>query len=257
MQNDYFGSDITRKIWGDVENILLIYVGTAAEFPLTRENHWMFANLRFTENPQQRFINTFLYNQTLFFSPKQQTPQILSAIRAIHQRLEAAQETSISNKAFIEVLSMLVEYGIQGYQYLNAKPLTDKAINSYYQDMYAIAQGLHIQDFPADYVQFCTYRAKHRTNQLMNNAYTARFYQVYRDDLGSWRYWILCQFQAYFAHPQIANLLGLKRNPLFYLAYKLYPYCRNTWLLRLILRLLLKPDVVHTLTRFQHHTHTP
>ncbi|ALG67476.1 oxygenase MpaB family protein [Beggiatoa leptomitoformis] len=252
MQNDYFGSDITRKIWGDIENILLIYVGTAAEFPLIHENHWLFKNLTFTQNPQQRFVNTFLYNQTLFFSPKQQVPQMLIAIRAIHQRLEARQETSISNHAFIEVLSMLVEYGIQGYQYLHRTTLNSSEIEAYYQDIHVIAQGMQIKDFPPTYATFCEYRAQHIQTQLTKNLYTTKFYNIYQQDLGKWRYWILCQFQAYFVAPAISQRLELHRHPLFYLGYWAYPYLRCAWLLGLILRLLVKPDVVTALTAFKH-----
>ena len=50
-----FGSEITRTIWGEADNILLIYAGAAAEFALNPENHWLFYTGKLPSDPLRRF----------------------------------------------------------------------------------------------------------------------------------------------------------------------------------------------------------
>src|SRR5581483_7811037 len=114
-----FGSDITRSIWGDPQTVLLIYAGAAAEFALNPENHWLFYTGKLPADPLGRFRDTLEYQRKLFFMPASQVSQVAKHIRGIHRQVEQKRsgeqgEVRISDKAFFQVFSMLIEYGVRG-----------------------------------------------------------------------------------------------------------------------------------------------
>lgn len=251
--SNYFGSEITRKIWSRLDVIILIYVGSAADFPLCKENHWLFFTNKLPSDPQKRFVDTFIYNQKLFFTPKEKLPALLSDIRKIHHKIEADRssdgEMKISNQAFLEVFFMLTDYALRGYEYIEQCKLTEEDKTSYVKDIKAITEYMRVQDFPENYSEFQIKREESITNDLMANSFTDKLYDAYLKDLGSLRFWILVSFQREFIPEAVSRKLKLKRNPVFFLLYKIYPRIHNPFFFRMIIKILLKPDTEKALLK--------
>ncbi len=226
-----FGSELTRAIWGNAENILLIYAGSAAEFALNPENHWLFYTGKLPADPLRRFETTLQYQRKLFFTPQDAVPALARHIKNIHREVEKKRsqeqgEIHISDMAYVQVFSMLIEYGILGYEYLHRLKMTLEEKETYFNDIRSIARMMEIQDFPEDYGHYLTRRSRMVANDLQWNVFTRQLMDAYRKSLGPLCYWGLLQFQSRFIHSVLACRLNLKSNRLFGCAYWLYPRVR-------------------------------
>jgi hypothetical protein len=226
-----FGSEITRTIWGDAENILLIYAGSAAEFALNPENHWLFYTGKLPADPLRRFEQTLLYQRKLFFMPVESVPALARHIKSIHNEVEEKRSREeggikISDQAYLQVFSMLIEYGILGYEYLHRRKLSTVEKETYFIDMRAIAALMEIRNFPENFHDYQTRRALMVMSELQCNAFTRELMDAYRKSLTPVCYWGLVQFQARFIHPILAGRLHLRANRVFGLMYRLYPRVR-------------------------------
>jgi len=226
-----FGSEVTRTIWGNAENIALIYAGAAAEFALNPENHWLFYTGKLPTDPLHRFEKTLRYQRKLFFMPQEAVPALAKHIKEIHNDLEEKRsreqgEIKISDQAYLQVFSMLIEYGILGYEYLHRLKLTQDERETYFNDIRSIALMMKIREFPADYGHYLTRRDRMVVSELQCNVFTRELMDAYRKNLPPFCYWVLLQFQARFIHPTLACRLDLKTNRFFGWAYWLYPRVR-------------------------------
>jgi uncharacterized protein (DUF2236 family) len=226
-----FGSEITRRIWGDPENVLLIYAGAAAEFALNPENHWLFYTGKLPSDPWRRFQDTLRYQQRLFFMPVESVPQVARHIREMHDQVEAKRSgeegaVRISDRAFTQVFSMLIEYGIRGQEYLERRSMERAERAQYFNDIRSIAQLMGVGDFPQDYDHYLTERAQMVERELRVNAFTYGLLRAYRKHFGALGHWVLLQFLALFLEPVLARRLGLHSHPLFRFLYRLYPKAR-------------------------------
>lgn len=240
-----FGSEMTRKIWGDPENVLLIYAGAAAEFALNPENHWLFYTGKLPSDPLRRFEETLRYQQKLFFMPQEAVPAVARHIKDIHRQVEKKRsqeqgEAHISDQAYLQVFSMLIEYGILGHEYLQHRKMAREEKEVYFNDIRAIALIMEIQDFPEDYHHYLTRRTQMVVRELQFNSYTRELMESYRKNLGPLRFWGLLQFQAFFIDPILSFRLGLKANRFFGWAYRLYPRFRFKQLFNGLTALLLE-----------------
>src|SRR4051812_23415106 len=204
-----FGSEITRSIWGEAENILLIYAGAAAEFALNPESHWLFYTGKLPSDPLHRFAATLRYQRKLFFLPQEGVRAMARRIKDIHRDVEEKRsreqgEITISDQAYLQVFSMLIEYGILGYEYLHRRKMTHEEKETYFDDMRAIALMMEIQDFPRDYARYLTRRTRMVIRELQSNVFTPKLMDAYRKGLPLFCYWVLRQFQARFIHPTLA-----------------------------------------------------
>jgi hypothetical protein len=134
--------------------------------------------------------------------------------------------TRISDQAYLQVFSMLIEYGILGFEYLHRRRMRWEERERYFNDIRAISLLMEIGDFPEDYHHYLTRRTQMVVRELQFNAYTRELLEAYRKNLGPLRYWGLLQFQALFVEPILVSRLGLKTNRFFRLAYWLYPRLR-------------------------------
>ncbi len=226
-----FGSEITRTIWSDAENILLIYAGAAAEFALNPENHWLFYTGKLPSDPLRRFEKTLQYQRRLFFTPQEAVPALAKHLKDIHNGVEERRsqeqgEIKISDQAYVQVFSMLIEYGILGYEYLHRRTLTQEEREIYFNDIRSIALMMEIRHFPEDYRHYLTRRIRMVVTELQCNAFTRELMDAYRKNLAPFSYWGLLQFQARFIHPILAARLNLKTNRFFECMYWLYPRVR-------------------------------
>lgn len=226
-----FGSELTRTIWGAAENVALIYAGAAAEFALNPENHWLFYTGKLPADPLRRFERTLRYQQRLFFLPQDAVPALARHIKELHNDVEKKRsreqgDIKISDQAYLQVFSMLIEYGIRGYEYLHRLKLTQDQRETYFNDIRSIALMMEVRDFPADYGHYLTRRDRMVASELQCNAFTPELMEAYRKNLPLFGYWALLQFQARFIHPTLVGRLDLKTNRIFGWAYWLYPRIR-------------------------------
>jgi uncharacterized protein (DUF2236 family) len=245
-----FGSEITRTIWGNAENVLLIYVGSAAEFALNPENHWLFYTGKLPSDPLRRFERTLRYQRKLFFTPQEAIPALARHIKDIHRDVEKSRSEEegpikISDQAYLQVFSMLIEYGILGFEYLHRRKMTQQERETYFDDMRSIALMMEIRDFPEDYRHYLTRRTRMVVSELQCNAFTLELMDAYRKNLPPFSYWGLLQFQARFIHPILARRLNLKTNRFFEWVYWIYPRVRFQPLFNRFFALMLNlPDAV-------------
>ncbi len=61
-------SSIVRRIWGDLNLILLVFAGSAAEFALNRAVDWLFFTGKIPDDPIGRFFSTVAYAQQIVFA---------------------------------------------------------------------------------------------------------------------------------------------------------------------------------------------
>jgi hypothetical protein len=242
-----FGSEITRAIWGDAENILLIYAGSAAEFALNPENHWLFYTGKLPSDPLRRFEGTLRYQRKLFFTPQEAVPALARQIKHMHSEVEKRRsqeqgEIKISSHAYLQVFSMLIEYGILGYEYLHCRKMPPPERETYFNDMRAIALMMEIRDFPEDYYEYLDRRTRMVVNELQCNVLTWELMEVYRKNLARVSYWGLLQFQARFIHPTLAGRLELRTNRIFGWVYWLYPRLRFQPLFNRLFTLMISPN---------------
>jgi uncharacterized protein (DUF2236 family) len=232
QQEPVFGCEFTRSMWTDLDHILLIYVGSAAEFPLVAENHWLFYTDKLPSAPWDRFTSTFFWNRKIMLTSKREAPALAEKIRGFHDRVESQRSADeggvqrISNQAFQAVGFMLIDYALAAQAYLNRRTVTESEKEAYYQDQRGFFEAMGIRELPATYAEYLPVREQQMREQLKRNAYTDPLFEAYRKDLGGFRYWIMCQFMACFVPEGLVKELGLKRSKLFGVAYRLFPWIR-------------------------------
>lgn len=250
-------SSTTRAIWSSTENIMIIFVGSAADFALNSENDWLFFTNSLPSNPEKRFVDTFLYNgQLLFMSPSERI-ELGKRIRNIHSHVEKNRsstthsEMRISNKAFKEVGAMLVEYGIKGYEFLHKKTLSASEKDDYYQDLRNLFSSMSIAELEETYEEFALERARSINEDLQVNKHTQDLYDAYRKDLGWFKYQLFVLAQSFIVDPIILNKLSIRRNPLLTQIIKLFPYINNSFTADLLQSLLTKKETKKALDAFE------
>lgn len=250
-------SKTTLEGWSSLENIFLIYVGSAADFAANPENFWLFFTNSLPSNPQQRFIETMKHTRDIILASESEMGAVASRIRTIHTNVEdrrareTGDHTRISNKAFIQVGDMLVDYGIKAYEYLNRRPMTAEQKEETYQDAAQLFRLMRIEDVPQTYAEWFAKRNLSIQNDLRINEYTKPLYEAYKKDIGPIRYWLLLQFQSLFVDRRISQLLGLKTHPLFPFIYKLYPIIKSKLLFHFLAIFMFRKETREYLWKMQ------
>ena len=244
-----YGHAFTRRMWTDLDHILLIYVGSAAEFPLVEENHWLFYTDKLPSAPWDRFTGTFLWNREIMFTPRDEAEALARKIRGFHTEVEHRRSADeggprrISNAAFLAVGYMLVEYALRANAYLEHREPTPEECEAYYADQRGFYRAMGITGLPQTYADFREDRVRQLNDHLHRNEHTDALFAAYRRDLGTIRYQLLRHFMAWFIPEALLPRLGLRRNRAFGLLYRLYPRLRCRLLSGLLHRLLLPARV--------------
>jgi len=172
---------ITRTIWNDTENMLLIYVGVAAEFALHPENHWLFYTNKLPSDPQARFVETLAFQQRLVSSTPRELELSGHALREIHTRVENRKSRTggtwrIPNQAFLDLFYMFIDYGIRGYEYIHRHSLDRAKKEEYLGDIGRIAKAMNVKDFPENFTDYLIERNYLISRRLAPNRYTNQLF---------------------------------------------------------------------------------
>jgi uncharacterized protein (DUF2236 family) len=199
---------VTREIWGDVDRLLLIFGGAAAEFAVNRAVDWLFFTGALPRDPIGRLFRTVRYAQSIAFAEPAAAQSTMEQIRRVHAAVERGRGDSIPPWAHRAVLYMLIDYSERAAQLLGS-PLDSDAQEELYSDFRRIGEGLRIAELPPDYTTWRTDRARRLVEDLAWVPSTAALYAAYRRQLGPWRYGLLCQLQGVVVPPLVRELLQL------------------------------------------------
>ncbi|MEX2607671.1 MAG: oxygenase MpaB family protein [Kiritimatiellia bacterium] len=248
-----YGSDFTRKLWSDVDHILLVYVGSAAEFALVEDNHWLFYTNKLPSAPLDRLLSTFVWNRKVMMTSVGDAPALARTIRGFHDQVESerAREEGghprISNQGFKAVGAMLIEYALIAEAYLEQREVGSEEKENYYQDQRGFFEAMGIEDWEPTYAEFARRREDTMPIMLKTNQYTDELFASYKRDIGIIRYWVLRQFMAWFVPAHVATELGLRKIPGFGFLYRLYPKLHGKHAGRWVRKLLLPGRVLQNI----------
>lgn len=240
-----FGSPFTRRLWTDLDHILLVYVGSAAEFALVKENHWLFFTNKLPAAPLDRLISTFVWNRKVMEVPQAEAAELAATIRGFHTRVETDrsreedQPMQIPPAAFRAVGAMLIDYALLADEYLSGAGVSEADREAYYQDQRQFFEAMDIPGLEDNYADYARSRERERAEDLQPNPYTEKLFQAYRNDLGFLRYQLLLLFMGHFLPKIIREKVQIPKRVWFTPLYALYPKFHGTPLARLVQILLL------------------
>ena len=135
---------IVRTIWGNLDLILLIFAGAAAEFALNRAVDWLFFTGKLPADPIGRLFSTVRYAQEIVFVDEETAQRTLNRINAQHNSVERQRGQAIPDWAYRDVLYMLIDYSERAYRLLN-RPLSSAEQKDLYTNFRRVGEGLGIQ----------------------------------------------------------------------------------------------------------------
>jgi len=244
-----FGSPFTRRLWTDLDHILLVYVGSAAEFALVEENHWLFYTHKLPAAPLDRLISTFVWNRKVMEVSAEEAPDLARKIRGFHEGVERQRGNEkegpqrISNQAFRAVGAMLIDYALRAEEYLTRDPVADSDKEAYYQDQRQFFETMGITGWEPTFADYARSRAQEIETQLNPNPYTEKLFAAYRKDLGGLRYRLLRLFMGHFLSEEVRAKADVAKRAWFKPFYALYPVMHGTPLAKLVHLLLLPKRV--------------
>jgi uncharacterized protein (DUF2236 family) len=241
---------IVRKIWGDADVVLLIFVGGAAEFALNRAVDWLFFTNKLPSDPIGRFFSTVGYAQEIVFAEEHKALQTLQRINAVHSSVERKRGDLIPDWANRDVLYLLIDYSQRAFE-LARRPLTHAEQDELYQVFHRVGTALNISQVPQDYADWQQDRERHLAADLVYSPYTDALYAAYRRDLSWWRYTLLLQLQAMLVPETVRQLLQLPRRPWLRPAVALYPFAGRLGLRTFYQRALIPPKHLPAAQRLQ------
>jgi uncharacterized protein (DUF2236 family) len=203
---------IVRRIWGDVDVIMLVFAGSAAEFGLNRAVDWLFVTGDLPRDPIGRFFSTAAYARRIAFGSTQEAERAFAAIRGAHAGVEKQRGGRIPDWAHRDVLYMLIDHSERAYQALY-RPLTPAERDDLYDVFHRIGLGLGIPDLPTSYAAWLVDRERHLENDLAVSEHSRELDRSYRRAVGWWRMIIVRQLQAVLSPRRVVELADLPRHP--------------------------------------------
>ena len=231
---------IVRRIWGDVDLVLLVFAGSAAEFALNRAADWLFVTGALPADPLGRLFSTAAVAQDVALGGRDRAERALAGIRAAHAAVEQRRGARIPDWAHRDVLYLLVDYSERAFATLH-RPLTPAEREELWSVFRRVGAGLAIPELPADYAAWHADRERHLLRDLAASPHTDALYAAYRRALGPWRHALLREVQGALAPEHVRTLLGLRRHAATVGLLRLYPTLVRRGLGPLVRRLLVPP----------------
>jgi hypothetical protein len=221
--NTYFvhPDSVVRKIWGKADTVLFIFAGASAEFALNRSVDWLYFTGRLPSDPLGRLFSTVSYARQIIFAKQDDAIRAIDQITAIHKNVEAGRGFQIPDEAYLEVLSMLIDYSIRSYELLESR-LTEAEKSEVFEVFYKVGKRMGLAGLPLSYHDWLIARENQLATGLYFSKYTPDLYTQYKKHLGAVRYFILKQAQVLVAPHRVIQLLSLGNIP--WLLPALYAY---------------------------------
>jgi len=231
-------TSIVRKIWGTTDITLFIFAGASAEFALNKEVDWLYFTGKLPGDPIGRLFSTVKYAQYILFKAEKEAIASIEKINVIHQHIETARGSKISNEGYQDVLYMLIYYSITAFELLQ-RTLTNEEKDDIVNAFSRIGHYMHIHDIPADYREWKKTYEHQLTCSLRNSDFTKDLFQQYKKHLGTFRYFLLLDIQRMLVSRQVNDLLRLGRPRIVQLMIPFYRMIRKyQWHKQLILMMV-------------------
>jgi uncharacterized protein (DUF2236 family) len=203
---------IVRKIWGSADTILFIFAGASAEFALNKAVDWLYFTGRLPADPLGRLFSTVAYARKIVFSDEENALAAIDTISAIHKGVEANRGASIPDEAYLDVLSLLIDYSIRSFELLH-RDLSSPEKAEVFEVFHRVGARMRLKDLPASYTEWETLRERYLKENLVNSDFSQDLYRRYRKNLGGVRYRLLLQAQVLLVPPGVRRLLSLSPIP--------------------------------------------
>lgn len=214
---------IVRSIWGKADTVLFIFAGAAAEFSLNKAVDWLYFTGRLPADPIGRLFSTVGYARQIIFAPEEKALEAIGRMRTIHTAVENNRGYAIPDRAYQDVLYMLIHYSIAAYE-LSERKLSPPEKEDIYHVFYEVGTHMGIPGLPAHFTDWLPVREQQLLENLEKSHYTTDLYKQYKKHLGALRYNILLKVQSRLLPHTALAMLELKPSrilPLLLPAYKM------------------------------------
>jgi len=203
---------VVRKIWGNSDVILFIFAGAAAEFALNKAVDWLYFTGKLPSDPLQRLFSTVSYAHRIVFAAHDDAFKAIDSITAIHKAVEHQRGSVIPDRAYRDVLYMLIDYSIRAYALLE-RPLSGEEKDDVFDVFYRMGKRMELPGLPANYRDWEKMRSDALRENLLKSRFTDDLYQQYRKHLGGLRYALLKQVQQLLVPDEVKKLLHFGPKP--------------------------------------------
>jgi len=204
---------IVREIWGKSDTVLFIFAGASAEFALNKAVDWLYFTGRLPADPLGRLFSTVAYARMIIFADHDAAIKAIDQITAIHHQVEENRGAKIPDRAYRDVLFLLIDYSIRSFEALERK-LTDWEKGEVFDVFYRVGDRMGINGLPKTYPEWLAMRNEHLEQNLRYTKFTTDLYQQYKKHLGLIRYALLMQVQLLIVPEKVKQLLNSKQ-PLY------------------------------------------
>jgi hypothetical protein len=202
---------IVRKIWGDIDVILFIFAGAAAEFSLNKAVDWLYFTGKLPEDPLGRLFSTVAYAKKIVFSTHNDAILAIDQITAIHKHVEAARAATIPDWAYRDVLFMLIDYSIRSFELLERKlSLVEK--EEIFNTFYRVGLRMEINGLPTSYEEWVQMHDLQLQQDLKYSHFSEDLFKQYKKHLGALRYHLMRNIQAVVVPLQVNQWLRLGKG---------------------------------------------
>lgn len=227
----YQAPDVTRRIWGSADAIMLIFAGSAAEFAVNKAVDWLFWTNLLPSAPIERFFETVRFAQAMMFGDDQTVAVAIAAVNGAHRGVERKRGERIPAWAYRDVLFMLVDYGERAH-YIVYGPMSVGERQAHFEAAVEIGRAMHIEELPTTYAAYQEQRQTHLRDNTAHGPFTDQLYARYREHLGPWRMKALLDVQASLVPERVRQLLNLKRHRRVDWLFRSYQRWRSPRILR-------------------------
>lgn len=228
---------IVRRIWGNSDTIMFIFAGAAAEFALNKEVDWLYYTGKLPNDPLGRLFSTVTYARSIVFAEKNAAFKAIDTIKGIHSAVEGKRGAIIPDRAYRDVLFMLIDYSTRAFELLERR-LTDAERREIFDVFYRVGSRMGISGLPETLEGFEIMRERQMNSNMVYSQFTADLFRQYRKHLGVVRYRMLLEAQIMVAPKKVLVLLGMWRWSLLVpvvFIYKIFRVLRLDWLLKEII----------------------
>ena len=231
---------LAQRIWRSPDVIMLLFVGSAADFALNKAVDWLFFTNALPSAPLDRFFETVQFGQTLAFGDEAAVQAWIARVNGMHRAVEQARNAQIPAWGYRDVLFFGLDYTERGYVVVYG-PLTAAERQANFSWWMAVGEALHIENLPRTYAEYQSERAAQLQTDFERSALTDKLYLCYRRALAArWRMWLLYAVQASLVPAPVRQMLGLRKIWIIDRALGLYRYLpgggnKLRWLHRFLL----------------------
>lgn len=245
--------EVSRRVWSDPTCMLLVFVGSSAEFPLNPAVDWLFYTGRLPSDPLARFLETVAWLRRLIVADEETRNRDAKKLKKLHEVLEQKRGDTIPALSYRDVLCMNMIYSIRSVPLVTGKELELSEKDAMVRDLSLTGQQMGIQDLPWTWEQLCQQR-RERIKKWVRNDYTSKLLDSYRQALGPLNYEVLISGFPMLVEDEILERLGTGKRWLSSpMKLSMAPLCR-TGLCHLVYRILLPSKVKSTVLNWSKTT---